>query len=95
MASNLATSAENSKKPRKPLKKPAASFLDDLPDAALLGRNVWESALSCSGATVGRRIKDGTIPPPCVWLTSCTPRWRAGIVRATLAKIVDGPQAGA
>jgi hypothetical protein len=94
MASNLATTTETSKKPRKPY-KPAASFLDDLPDAALVGRNVWESALACSGATVGRRIKDGTIPPPCVWLTSCTPRWRAGIVRATLARIVDRRQAGA
>lgn len=73
----------------------AASILNELPDDALVGRDMWMSLLDCSGATVGRRIKDGTIPQPCVWLTSCTPRWRIGVVRAALAKIIAGQKAAA
>lgn len=92
MVSKIAASTQTGSKGQRAA-KPAASFLDDLPDAALLGRDVWMSALSCSGETVRRRIKDGVIPQPCVWLTRCTPRWRAGVVRATLARLVAGKEA--
>ena len=63
----------------------ALKNFDSLPDAAHVRQPVVEGLYSCSGATVWRRVKDGTIPKP----HKLSPRitgWNVGELRAARRK---------
>jgi len=56
---------------------------DQLPDSANVGLAVVRALFNCSGTTVWRRCKDGTIPKPYM-LSAQARAWNVGQLRATL-----------
>ena len=63
----------------------ALANFDILPNSANVAQPVIEGLYGCSGPTVWRRVKDGTIPKPRKLSPRCT-RWNVGEIRAALAK---------
>jgi predicted DNA-binding transcriptional regulator AlpA len=62
----------------------ALQNFDSLPDAANVRQPVVEGLYACSGPTVWRRVKDGSIPAP----RKLSPRvtcWNVGELRRALA----------
>lgn len=56
---------------------------DFLPDSAHVRQPVVEGIYGCSGTTVWRRVKDGSIPPPHKLSTRVT-AWNVGELRNSL-----------
>jgi predicted DNA-binding transcriptional regulator AlpA len=61
----------------------ALKHFDSLPDAANVRQPVVEALLSCSSATVWRRVKDGKLPRPRK-LSARVTAWNVGELRQTL-----------
>lgn len=59
---------------------------DNLPDCALINLFILCNILSCSPATVWRRVKDGKMPSP-IKVGIRTTRWRVGDIRLYLANL--------
>jgi predicted DNA-binding transcriptional regulator AlpA len=63
----------------------ALAQFESLPDSANVAQPVVQGLYGCSGPTVWRRVKDGTIPKPRKLSPGCT-RWNVGELRRALAK---------
>lgn len=63
----------------------ALRHFDGLPDSANVRQPVVEALFACSGATVWRRVKAGTIPAPRK-LSARISAWNVGELRQALRK---------
>jgi len=63
----------------------ALAQFDSLPDSANVAQPVVQGLYGCSGPTVWRRVKDGTIPKPRKLSPGCT-RWNVGELRRALER---------
>jgi predicted DNA-binding transcriptional regulator AlpA len=62
----------------------ALANFDSLPDSAYVRQPVVEGLFGCSGATVWRGVKKGSIPPPDK-LSERISGWNVGKLRRALA----------
>ncbi|MFZ1548629.1 MAG: transcriptional regulator [Candidatus Nitrotoga sp.] len=75
----------------KNLTEPSIRNFDVLPDEAFVRIETVRQLLSCSGATVWRRVRDGQLVAPHR-IGSRTTRWNVGELRENLRNLTMGKQ---